>query len=208
MKRALLAVSFTLLAWSVVGCGPETPSKQLTSEELDRLADDRLKAIADDASLSDADCFKKYFDTHSRKPSVILPDSIGPWWRVNAVGDGFTIHLKDEPNPFQVGKTADDRIQSERLAIKAKVELTRQVLRHFQGRKVRSVTVSLYTQLTGDKQLTELFRAIATQADLPKLEKATGNPDAETVFDPRSAKIVDVWTVELNRYPDLEYKKR
>lgn len=207
MKNRLIPLTLIVII-GCIGCGPDVPSKQFTTEELGKMADDRLKAIATNTSLSDAECFKKYFDSHPAKPIANLPESLGVWWSIKSESDGYTIHIKDVPNPFQQGESVEARINSERIAIKAKVELCRQVLRHFEARKIRSVTVSLYAQLTGDAQHTELFRVTATQADLPKLEKAGGDPDAGTVFDPRGSKIAELWTVEINRYVDVEYRKK
>ncbi len=102
MKRITLEIGLTLFA---IGCGNQPPSKQFTSAELNKMADDRMKTIADDKSLSDAECFKKYFDGHAEKPSVMLPKEISPWTDVKPVGGGYHLTVHDVPNPFQAGAT-------------------------------------------------------------------------------------------------------
>ncbi len=92
-------------------------------------------------------------------------------------------------------------------------------LEHLKGRKLQSVTVSIYTKLIGDDKHTELFRAVMTQADLTKVAASADMAGATstfndhtalagTVYDPRGPKIGECWKVELNLYPDLEYKKK
>lgn len=206
MNRLPILVCLVL---GVLGCN-NAPSRTFNSEELNKLGGNRLQAIADDKALSDADCFKKYFDTHPGKPNIVLPPSIAPWAEAKPLpgGDGYHVVIHDVENPFMKAESAEAAMSAERLKIKAYAEFCRSVLEHLQARKVKSVAVSLYKALKNEKEYQEVFRVQATPADLPKLAKATDAPEAGSVFDPRGPRIGELWKVELNLYPEIKYQKK
>ncbi len=113
----------------------------------------------------------------------------------------------------------DERMQSERAFIRSQLIGCKRILDHLKSRKIGSVTLQIYTKLSGEEKHTELFRSVMTAADLPKCENVTeladpvatsmiGSAAEGTVYDPRGPKIGECWKVELNQYPNLEYKKK
>ena len=219
MNRLLFAVPLALFA--VVGCGPNQEQRRQEGEEQVRrnaeANEKRLKGIADDMSLSDADAVRKYLDAD---PDVFtnLPAAIAPGWAANSTNGVWHVTLHAVLQSQSADKTPDAMTESERSFVRSRLLECRRTLEHLKGRKVGGVTLKIFTKPTGDEKYTELFRAVMTPTDLPKFEKwpelndpvaLAYNPvEANTVYDPRGPKIGDCWTVELNRYPDLEYKKR
>lgn len=212
----------TPLLLAALGCGT---NPQQAKEEHERnvkageaALDKRLKGIADDAGSSDADAVKKYLDT---LPSIQtnLPAGVAPGWAANTKNGVWHITLHAMLQSQAENSTPEQRTQSERAFIRGQMIGCRRILDHLKGRKVEGVTLQVYTKLTGDDKHTELFRAVMTTADLPKFDKlpelsdpvttsAVGTAAEGTVYDPRGPKIGDCWKVELNRYPELEYKKK
>ncbi len=218
MPRLLLVVPFLLLA---LGCGDSAAQRQAAAENYRRaqeLEERRLKEISDDASLSEADAIKKYLDHFPTVPKNLSAD-VAPGWAANQINNQWHLVIHAVLQAQSADSSADERMRKERDTIRWHMAGCKRMLDHLNGRKVQSVTVSIYTKLTGQDKHTELFRAVMTRADLPKVEKipelanfeSANNPDTAAegaVYDPRGPKIGDCWTVELNRYPDLEYKKR
>jgi hypothetical protein len=218
MPRTLLVIPFLLLA---LGCGDSAAQRQAAAENYRRaqeLEERRLKEIADDASLSEADAIRKYLDQFPTVPKN-LPADVAPGWAANQRNNQWHLVIHAVLQAQYANSSADERMRKERNTVRWHMAGCKRMLDHLGGRKVQSVTVVIYTQLTGQDKHTELFRAVMTRADLPKVEQAAELPAFEsannpataaegTVYDPRGPKIGDCWTVELNRYPDLEYKKR
>jgi hypothetical protein len=203
------SVAYLSLLLAIVGCGSSVPTKQFSAEEIKAMGANRLKGIAEDKSLSDADSFKKYFDTNPSKPAVILPASVGPWTEVKPAPDGgLTLTVRDIDHPITRGDSVEDAESRVRTAIKARAEFVKTVLQHFQGRNLKAVTLALFTPITGKDEYVEALRVVVTQADVSKLEKATGPAAVGSEFDPRGPRIGELWKVELNRYPDIQYKKK
>jgi len=178
----------------------------------------RLKEIGDDKALSDGDAVKKYLDT---LPSVQsnLPTGVAPGWAANTKNGEWHVTLHSMLQSQAADSSPDQRAQSERANIRSQMIGCKRILDHLKGRKVGSVTLQIYTKLTGGEKHTELFRAVMTSADLPSFGKvpelsdpvatsAIGTAAEGTVYDPRGPKIGECWKVELNRYPSLEYNKK
>jgi hypothetical protein len=219
MFRLALLAPFLLAA---LGCGT---NPQQAKEDFERNAkageaalEKRLKEIAGDPAASDADAVKKYLDA---LPSVQtnLPAGVAPGWAANSKSGVWHVTLHAMLQSQAEGSTPDQRMQSERAFIRGQMIGCKRILEHLKGRKVEGVSLQVYTKLSGEEKPTELFRAVMTTADLPKFEKlpeladpavtsAVGTAAEGAVYDPRGPKIGDCWTVELNRYPELEYKKK
>lgn len=205
----LRAIAFLFLAAFLAGCGNRPEGKQLSSEELDKLARDRMSGIANDKSLSDADAFKKYFDTHGSKPMVVLPKDVEPWWAVKPSGDGHWLTIRDLDHTLSLGSSVDDANARIRNRIKSQAKMAAETLTDFQPRKLKGVTVQLFTSITGQKDHTEMLRIVYTPTDVAKLDPLLKGPaDTGTAFDPRDAKINTLGKVELNRYPELVFEKK
>ena len=219
MKRAVVIVSFSLFA--AIGCGGTTDEWKEVTENARRsqeAEENALRGIADDSGLSEADAIKKYLD---KSPTVSknLPPDVAPGWAANQVNNQWHLVIHAMLQSQGVDSSPEERLRKERDTIRWHMAGSRRMLDHLKGRKVQSVTVRIYTKLTGQETHTELFRAVMTQADLAKSEKiadvvdyhSSNDPQSAaegTVYDPRGPRISECWTVELNRYPDLEYKKR
>lgn len=215
----LLFVPLVLLA--ALGCGDTAAERQEAADNYRRnqeLEERRLKGIADDASLTDAEAIRKYLDNFPTVPKN-LPADIAPGWAANQVNGQWQLVIHAVLQAQYADSSPEERMRKERNTIRWHMAGCKRMLDHLGGRKVQGVTVSIYTRLTGQDRHTELFRAVMTRSDLPKVEKAAELPSFEsandpdtaaegTVYDPRGPRIRDCWTVELNRYPDLEYKKR
>lgn len=222
MRRSVLALPFTLFA---LGCGVSPKEAQEAKENFERnsrnmeaAVEKKLSDIGEDKALTDGDAVKKYLDT---LPSVQsnLPVGVAPGWAANTKNGEWHITLHSMLQKQAADTTPDQRMQSERAFIRSQMIGCKRILTHLKGRKVGSVTLQIYTKPEGEEKHTELFRAVMTPADLSKVEAVTelsdpvvvsavGTAAAGTVYDPRGPKIGECWKVELNRYPDLEYKKK
>jgi hypothetical protein len=219
MKRIALGLLLALFAF---GCGTNPEQAKSDFERNvkagEAALEKRLKDIGDDKALSDGDAVKKYLDT---LPSVQtnLPAGVAPGWAANTKGGVWHITLHSMLQKQAEDTTAEGRMQSERAFIRSQMIGCKRILDHLKERKVGSVTLQIYTKLTGEENHTELFRAVMTPADVPNVEKVTelsdpvtvsmvGSAAAGTVYDPRGPKINECWKVELNRYPSLEYQKK
>jgi hypothetical protein len=205
-----------------LGCGsnPEEAKKDFerNARAGEAALEKRLLEIGEDKSLSDADAVKKYLDT---LPSVQknLPAGVAPGWAAATKNGEWQIVLHAMLQKQDEDSSPEQRMQSERAFIRSQMIGCKRVLEHLKTRKVGSVTLQIYTKLSGEENHTELFRSVMTPADFPKCEKVTELADpvstaivataAEgTVYDPRGSKIGECWKVELNLYPKLEYKKK
>jgi hypothetical protein len=219
MLRLSLVIPFALFA--ALGCGGSTDQWKEVAENARRnqeAEDKALRGIADDSGLPEADAIKKYLDSSPTVPKNLPPD-VAPGWAANQINNQWHLVVHAMLQSQSADSSPDERMRKERNTVRWHMAGSRRMLDHLKGRKVQSVTVSIYTKLTGQEKHTELFRAVMTQADVAKSEKnpdgvdfhSSNNPQSAeegTVYDPRGPKIGDCWTVELNRYPDLEYKKR
>lgn len=220
MKRIALFIPFALVALGCGGGGNADAAKE-GAENVRRgeaALEKRLKEIGEDKSLSDAESVKKYLDT---LPSVQsnLPKGVAPGWAANTKNGEWHIVLHSMLQSQDANSTPDARMESERAFVRSQMIGCKRILEHLKDRKVQSVTLQIYTKLTGAEQYTELFRAVMTTNDLAKLEKVAEISDpvanssmataaAGAVYDPRGPRIAECWKVELNLYPELEYKKK
>ncbi|MFO0935113.1 MAG: hypothetical protein U0798_01180 [Gemmataceae bacterium] len=225
MKRiAWMPVLCSLISmglFTATGCGSKADQANDVAENVRRIqqAEEKLlKGIADNAELSDADAIKKYLDSTPTVPKNLAAD-VAPGWAANQIKNQWHLIIHAMHQSQDEDSTPDERMKKERNTIRWHMASCKRMLEHLKGRKVESVTISLYTKVNGQDKHTELFRAVLTQADLSKFDKfpdgveyTTSNnlqtANEGTVYDPRGSKIGTCWTVELNRYPDLSYKKK
>jgi len=208
MKRLSFPLAASFIAMSLfAGCGPDR-SHKFTSEELDQMAKDRRKAIADDKTISDEAAIKKLIEGHSHNPPVYLRNK-KPWLVVQLIGGGipgYLIEVKRYDRSFLARSTPEsDHLQLERDGLKDAAEFCEEVLTLLKGRGLKGISYQLYTTLTNEAEDYEVFRATVT--DLSKLEKARGKAEVGSVFDPRCPKVGEIWKVEKNDYPLIEYTK-
>jgi hypothetical protein len=209
MRVPTVVLPVLLLA---LGCGKDQ-GVQLTSEQLDQLAADRMKKIADDKSLSDDAAIRKYVETMPYAPTI-KPNNEKTWATVKPVGGGVAgymleIHVLDE-GYYKRSSKDHDMLASERNSLKSAAQRCERLLRDLQSRQLKGISYQLFTPLTGENdQHTEVFRATVLFTDLPKLEAAIKGPaDPDTVFDPRGKKLAELWRVEKNDYPQIVYEKK
>ncbi len=188
------------------GCGPDR-SHKFTSEELDQMAKDRRKAIADDKTMSDEAAIKKLIS--NAEPSVKLRNGKA-FCEVLPIGagiPGYLVEIKRYDRTFFARSTpGSDFPKLERDGLKDAAEFCEEMLTLLKDRGLKGIRYQLFTTLTNEAEDYEVFRATVT--DISKLEKARGNAEVGSVFDPRCPKVGEIWKVEKNDYPLIEYTKK
>jgi hypothetical protein len=205
--RNLVVAGFACL---VVGCfGGEDQWKQAADnvKRADEFREKKMKGIAEDKSLNESAVYKKYLDS-TPEVQTTLPKEVAPWWREEPFEGGHQIIIRDLLLKQFEGSNAEERHQSERLFVRNRMLMCERMLRHLKDRNLKQVKFSVFTKSGGQDNYQELFRAVMTQADLPKLANPPVKAEAGGIFDPRGQKIGTAWKVELNRYPELEYAKQ
>ena len=204
---SLGVIGLTLFA---LGCGGGQDQWKEAAENVKRaneFTDKKMRGIADDKSLSDDAAYKKYLDS---TPEVLtnLPKGVAPWWRVQPFDGGHEIFIHDVVQTQYADDSAETRMRSEREFIRHRMLICKRMLEHLKERKLRQVTLSIFVKLASKETYQEMFRAVMTQADVAKLANAPAGADVGGMFDPRGPNIGSACKVELNLYPELEYKKR
>jgi hypothetical protein len=201
-----------VLAIGLCGCSKAPQGPPPSPEKLEEMRRARMKGIAEDKSLSDADAFKKYLESSPANP-LGIPNAIGDVWaEVLPIGGGvpgsmITIR-KPDATDYLTSKTTKDPLLMEREGIQRAALACEEMLSDLQVRNIKGISYQLYGRVEG-AGYAEVFRATVLLKHLPKLQEAkTTPPDVGTVFDPRGPKINEIWIVEKNDYPKFSYNKK
>ena len=193
----------------LLGCGGGPVEKKFTSEELDQLARNNRKKIADDKTLTDDAAIKKYCEMHPHKPTILVGKN-QPWLEIKPLSPGkseYIVSIVKYDFSFMGRTNKDaDMLKLERDSIKAAAEFCEEIMTALQSRGLKGISYHYYASVSNESPEFEVFRATITDAS--KFAAARGKADPGTVFDPRSPKINEIWKVEKNIYPQIEYKKK
>jgi hypothetical protein len=207
MHRFTFALALGL-AGLALGCGSNSNEHSGTPEQQAQVVENNLAEIAEDKTLTDQQAIEKYIKNFPPSWRFTSPLAAGPALSVKPVAGGFQLVSRDFKESPLEKSTPDEKLRQERDLIKSKLDAAARMLRHLKGRNVSSVSVTLFTKITGQDGEVPIFQAALTPAHLVKLNDATVAADAGSYYDPRGTKINEVWTVELNRFPDIEYTSR
>lgn len=173
----------------------------------------RLKAIADDKSLSDLDAIQKGVALFGElKPSVFVKGT-KERFEIKEIGGGipgYMIEVKVYDLTFFAGPNSDNEklYQYERDSIKQAIDFAAFTLGGLKGRGLKAISYQISSRVEGQPDA-EIFRATITLAHLAKLEAAAKEkPEAGSASDPRAQKINEIWKVEANTYSMYDYKKK
>ncbi len=212
------SVVLVLAGLLVIGCAPN-PEEVRKEQERNKAAiakaeankPARMKAVADDTSISDEQAIEKYVGMYAMQPAVFVSGT-KKFVEVLPIGGGIPGHMLevkvyDLTFFAKAGSDADKLYQAERDSIKQAADFCEATLRDLKGRGMKGVSYHIYSRVEGQPD-TEIFRVTATGNNLPAMEKAKGPAEAGSVYDPRGTKINDLWKVEKNTYSMYDYKKK
>jgi len=210
---AIRFIGFAIIAGFFAGCSKAPDGPPPSPEKLEEMRRARMKGIAEDKSLSDADAFKKYLESSPANPRGIPKSMGGVWAEVLPIGGGvpgsmITIRVPDATD-YLTSKTTKDPLLMEREGIQRDARACEEMLSDLQVRNIKGISFQLYGRVEGTDGYAEVFRATVLLKHLPKLqENKSTPPDVGTVFDPRGPKINDIWIIEKNEYPKITYNKK
>lgn len=194
----------------IVGCGNSADQWKEVAENVKRAEEfqsKKLKGIADDKSVSDKDAYPKYLDALP-EVQTNLPKEIGAWWKYKQTNEGWFVTIQDVTLTQWEGTNEEERFQRERDFIRNRFLMCKRMLADLKARNLKQVTLKLFVKQGDADKYPEIFRAVVTQADLPKFENAPAKAEAGGIFDARGPKIGTLATIELNNFPELNYVKR
>ena len=191
------------------GCGKEVPSRQFTQSELDQMRAKRMKAVAQDMSLSDQAAIQKYIESLPLSPQMYVTGTTKlAEAKPAANGSGYVVEVRKYDQVFMGRTNKDgDMLQYERNTIKEAAAFCESALRELSARKLIGVRVRLYSMVSGKEE--EVFVASAIPSHLARLQAASSSgPVPGSAVDPRGPGITQIWTVEKNIYPEIVYRKK
>lgn len=203
----LVCVAATLLV--IAGCNSADQWKEAAEnvKRVEAVQSKKLKEIADDKALSDKEAYPKYLNALP-EVQTNLPKAVGDWWKVLPADGGWEAIIQDVTQTQWEGTNEEERFQRERDFIRSRLLMCKRMLEDLKARNLKQVTLKLFVKVGDGDKYPEIFRAVVTQADLPKFENAPAKAEAGGIFDARGPKIGTVAKVELNNFPELSYVKR
>jgi len=207
---AIRFIGFTIIAGFFAGCSKAPQGPPPSPEKLEEMRRARMKGIAEDKSIPDAEAFKKYFASCPANPISTPKAWGGVWAEVKPIGGGIPGSMIEvRKTDFCDKLNGKDPLQAERDTIKHSVNVLEEMLSDLQARDVKGISYQLYGIVQGEEGYAEVFRATVLLKDLPKLREAKASPpDVGTANDPRGTKINEIWKVEKNDYPKFTYSKK
>lgn len=208
MRSLLFMVTLASLM-TFAGCGTSAPTP-LAALSQEQVINNQLTQIATNPFATDEEVLRAYLELYPYKPTVFLKEG-APWASFRKTESGYVldVHRLDPVSLNRSKSLAQDPLQLERDGIKAAAELCQKFLTDLGPRNLVAINYTLVDvdgqNVNGGELYIDRFRAHVTPSDLAKLSTLTEEPLPGSAFDPRGAKVKNIWTVQKNRYPRVSY---